>query len=81
MPQEWPKEKTDSADVCTIWENEVFKTSAGVLVVAQWKRIQLGNMTMWVLTPASLSGLRIWCCCELWCRPEMRLGSNVVAVV
>ena len=24
---------------------------------------------MWVQSLASLSGLRIWCCCELWCKP------------
>ena len=30
----------------------------------------------------SLSGLRIWCCHELWCRSQMQLGSQVsVAVV
>ena len=38
---------------------------AGVPVVAQWKRIQLGTMRSWVRSLASLSGLRIWRCCEL----------------
>ena len=26
-------------------------------------------MRLWVQSLASLSGLRIWSCCELWCRP------------
>ena len=35
----------------------------GVLVVAQWKRIQLGTRRLGVRSLALLSGLRIWCCC------------------
>ena len=27
------------------------------------------SMRIKVLTPASLSGLRMWHCCRLWCRP------------
>ena len=38
--------------------------ACGVPVVAQWKRIQLE--TMWL--QGQSSGLRIWCCRELWCR-------------
>ena len=30
---------------------------------------------------ASLSGLRIWCCHELWCRLQTRLGSRVAVAV
>jgi len=26
-------------------------------------------MRTWVPSLAVLSGMRIWCCCELWCRP------------
>ena len=26
----------------------------------------------------SISGLAHWCCCELWCRSRMRLGSGDV---
>ena len=26
---------------------------------------------------ASLSGSRIWCCCELWCRLQMWLGTGI----
>ena len=33
-------------------------------------------MRLWVRSPASLRGLRIWHCHELWCRSQMRLGSQ-----
>ena len=29
----------------------------------------------------SLSGLRIWCCCDLWCRSQMRLRSGIAVAV
>ena len=35
-------------------------------------------MRLRVRSLASLSGLRIWRCCELWCRSKMRLRSGVV---
>ena len=54
----------------------------GVPVVAQWKRIQLGTMRWWVRSVASLSGLRIWHCHELWSPSQMWLRSCIdVAVV
>ena len=31
--------------------------------------------------PASLSGLRIWHCHELWCRSQTQLGSGVAVAV
>ena len=40
----------------------------GVLIVAQWKQIQLGTKRFWLRSLASLSELRIWHCLELWCR-------------
>ena len=36
--------------------------------MSQWKHIQLGTMRFWVQSLASLSGLRIQCCHELWRR-------------
>ena len=33
------------------------------------------------LIPASLSGLRIWHCRELWCRSQTWLGSGVAVAV
>ena len=39
------------------------------------------NQRSWVRSLVSLSGLRIWCCCELWCRSQMRLGSCVALAV
>ena len=38
-------------------------------------------MKMWVYSLASLSGLRMWCCCELWCRSQIRLGFYVAVAV
>ena len=40
-------------------------------------RIQLGTMRLQVQSLASLRGLRIWCCRELWCRLQMWLGSCI----
>ena len=31
--------------------------------------------------PASLSGLRIQHCCELWCRSQMQRGSHIAVAV
>ena len=44
--------------------------TVGIPVVEQWKRIQLGTMKLRVLSLASLSGLSIQHCCELWCRSQ-----------
>ena len=53
----------------------------GVPVLAQWKQIQLGTMRLQVQSLALLSGLRIWHCCELWCRSKMWLRSRVAVDV
>ena len=53
----------------------------GVPIVAQWKRIRLGTKRLRVRSLASLSGLRIWHCCELWCRSQRRLGSGITLTV
>ena len=45
-------------------------------------RTQLVSMRMWVWSLTSISGLRIWCCHELWCRSQKQLVScSAVAVV
>ena len=53
----------------------------GVLIVAQW----LTNLTRIHedegLIPASLSGLRILRCHELWCRLQMWLGSQAAVAL
>ena len=41
----------------------------GVPIVAQQKQIQLRTVKLWVQSLTSISGLRFWCCRELWCRP------------
>ena len=40
----------------------------GVPIMAQQKQICLASMRMQIQSLASLSGLRIWRCHELWCR-------------
>ena len=47
----------------------------GVPIVAQQKQIRLGIMRLQVRSLDLLSGLRIWCCRELWCRLQTWLGS------
>ena len=53
----------------------------GVPVMMQWKRIRLGTMKLWVRSLASLSGLRIPHCCDLWCRLQLWLGSGMAVAV
>ena len=50
-------------------------------MVAQWLMNPIGIMRLQVRSLASLSGLRIWHCCELWCRLQSRLGSDVAVAV
>ena len=47
--------------------------------MVQWKRIGVGTMRLQVRSLASLSGLRIWHCRELWCRSQTWLISAVEA--
>ena len=37
-------------------------------------------MRMQIQSPASLSGLSIWCCCELWCRLQTWLRSILLCL-
>ena len=53
----------------------------GVPVVAQRKRISLGTIRLWVRSLASLSGLGIRLCRELWYRSQTWLGSGVAVAV
>ena len=56
-------------------------TRVGVPIVARQKRTWLASMRTQVPSLASLSGLRIQCCRELWCTLQMRLGSGVAGAV
>ena len=49
--------------------------------MAQRNQIRLGSMRLWVRSLASLSGLRIRRCHELWCRLQKQLGSRVAVAV
>ena len=64
---------------CKEFEASVSKNiSFGVPVMAQW----LGIMRLLFQSLALLSGLRVWCCSELWYRSQQtRLGSHVAVAV
>ena len=53
----------------------------GVPVLVPQKRIRLRTMRWRVRSLASLSGLRIRRCRELWCRWQKRFGSRVAVAV
>ena len=52
-----------------------------VPIVAQQKWIKLASMRLRVRSLTLLSGLKIWRCCELWCRSQMWLGSRIAMAV
>ena len=53
----------------------------GVPIVVQQKLIRLETMRLQVQSLALLSGLRIWHCCELWCRSQIWLRSRVAVAL
>jgi len=62
-------------------EKKKKEISLGVPIVVQWKRIPLVSRRMQVQSLASLSGLQIWPCRELWCRLQKRLRSVIAVTV
>ena len=56
-------------------------TNSGITIEAQQKGIQLGTTKLRVQSLALLSGLRVRCCHELWCRSQMLLRSGVAVAV
>ena len=56
-------------------------TLGGVPLMVPQKRIQLGTMRLRVRSLASLSGLRIQCSCELWCRSQTPFRSGIAVAV
>ena len=66
----------------TNWAKPGIKTaSSGVPLEAPQRQVQLGTMRLRIQSLASLSGLRIWHCCGLLCRLQMRLRSGIAVVV
>ena len=49
--------------------------------MVQQKQIQLETMGLRVRSLASLSGLRIRHCRELWCRSQIQLRSRIAVAV
>ena len=56
------------------------KTKISLKVSRNIGLIQM-TLQMRIQSPASLSGLRIRCCCEQWCRLQTWLGSGVAVAV
>ena len=52
-----------------------------VFIVTQQKRIWRASLRTQVWSLASLSGLRLWHCDELWCSLQTKLGSCVAVAV
>ena len=57
------------------------KLQPGVPILAQRKWIGLASTRMQVRSLALLSGLRIWYCCEWWCRLQMWVWSGMAVAV
>ena len=66
-------------ELWTVWDFTCYQT--GVPILAQWQQTWLVSMRMRVQSLAPLGGLRIWHCCELWCRLQMQLGSHVAVAL
>ena len=49
--------------------------------MVQWKQILRGTMRLQVRSLASLSGLRIRCCRERWCRSQTRREYGLAVAV
>ena len=77
---EWIKKDIDRCKGI-IFSPKKKKEILGVAIVAQWKQIQLGTIRLWVRSLASLSGLRIQRCHELWYRLQTGLLSGVAMAV
>ena len=72
-----PQNSTPQLLLCT----HLFKNMPGNPIVMQQKQIQLGTTRLWLRSLASLHGLRIWHCRELWCRSQRKLGSGIAVAV
>ena len=57
------------------------KESPGVPMVVQWLMNQLVSMRTRVRSLAMLSGLRIQCCRDLWCRSQTWLRSGIAVAM
>ena len=69
------------AEATLVINCDIYMYEIGVPIVAQW----LTNLTSIHMDtgsiPALLSGLRIHCCYELWCRLQTRLRSCVAVAM
>ena len=83
-----PAPNRDCLQIGTAWANEICFASLikkaknrSSCRGAGWKQIRLGTLRLLVRSLASLSGLRIQRCREVWCRWQTRLRSHVAMAV
>ena len=57
------------------------KVCIGVPIVAQWLMNPTRNHEVVGSIPGLTSGLRIWCCRELWYRSQTRLGFAIAVAL
>ena len=57
------------------------KAESGVPIVAQQLKDPMVSGRTQVQPLASLRGLRIWRCCQLWHRSQLRFGSGIAVAV
>ena len=72
---------TEMAQMLGLSEQDFKMAMVGIPVMAQRKQISLASMRTQLRSLASLSGLRIQHCCELWCRLQTQLGSGIAVAV
>ena len=74
---QWLKKKKEKRKRNKIHLSSGLKTVSdlGVTIMAQWSANLTRTMRLWIQSLASLSGLRIWPCYELWCVGH-RSGSD-----
>ena len=80
VPQ-WPSRLGTWCCEFPSWHSGLRMQLHGVPIVVLQKQTQLVSTRTRVLSLASISGLRIRRCCELWCRPQTWLGSHVAGAV
>ena len=79
-------ETHETDHLCPEYMNSSFqlfflKVNRGVPLMAQQEQILLGTLRLRVRSLASLNGLRIRRCRELWCRLKTRLGSHIAVAL
>ena len=73
----WSRTVVTGRERKNVGQRKIRKVESGAPIFAQRKQIQLASRRTQHQFLASLSGLRIQHCHELWCRSQMQLKSGV----